>query len=55
MHDTLIRRQSLTNHYKINGHRTHCLSLTQVAPEHVSEILAMNTEGVKSENPELKK
>ena len=37
------------------GHHTHCLSFTQVAPGHVNEFLAMNTEGVKSENPELKK
>ena len=37
------------------GHHAHCLSLIQVASEHVNEILAMNTEGVKSENPELKK
>ena len=43
--------------YKITiyGHRAQCLSPTQVAPGHVSEILTMNTEGVKPENPELKK
>ena len=55
MHDTLTHRQSLTNYYKINDHRTHCLSLTQVAPGHVSEVLAINTERVKPENPNLKK
>ena len=38
-----------------SGHRAQCLSPTQVAPGHVSEILTMNTEGVKPENPELKK
>ena len=37
------------------GHHTHCLSLTQVTPGHVSEIVAMDMEGVKSENPELKR
>ena len=37
------------------GHHTHCLSLTQVTPGHVSEIVAMDMEGVKPENPELKK
>ena len=37
------------------GHHTHCLSLTQVTPGHVSEFLAVNTERVKSENPELKR
>ena len=37
------------------GHHAHCLSPTQVAPGHVSEILAMNMEGVKPENPDLKK
>ena len=43
--------------YKITnyGHRVQYLSPTQVAPGHVSEILTMNTEGVKPENPELKK
>ena len=42
----------ITNYY---GHRAQCLSPIQVAPGHVNEILTMNTEGVKSENPELKK
>ena len=37
------------------SHRAQCLSPTQVAPGHVSEILTMNTEGIKPENPELKK
>ena len=43
--------------YKITnyGHRAQCLSLTQVAPGHVSKILTMNTEGIKSENPKLEK
>ena len=43
--------------YKITnyGHRAQSLSPTQVAPEHVIEILTINTEGVKPENPELKK
>ena len=43
--------------YKITnyGHRAQCLSPTQVTPGHVSEILTMNTEGVKPGNPELKK
>ena len=43
--------------YKITnyGHHAQCLSPTQVAPGHVSEILTMNTEGVKPENPELRK
>ena len=36
-------------------HHIHRLSLTQVAPGHVSEILAMDTERVKPGNPELKK
>ncbi|CAD1474351.1 unnamed protein product, partial [Heterotrigona itama] len=35
-------------------HHAHCLSLTQVAPGHVSDVLVMNTERVKPENPELK-
>ena len=49
-------RQLLKNCYKLinYNHRAHCLSLTQVAPGHVSEILAINTERVKPENPELK-
>ena len=48
--------QSLRIFYKTTncGHRAQCLSPTQVAPGHVSEILTMNTEGVKPENPELK-
>ena len=43
--------------YKITkySHRAQCLSPTQVAPRHVSEILIINTGGVKPENPELKK
>ena len=45
-------RQSLIN-YWINGHRAHRLSFTQVASGHVNEILAMVTEGIKPENPEL--
>ena len=51
-------RQSLKNYYYqlMNyDHHAHRLSFTQVAPGHVSEILAMNMERVKSENPELKK
>ena len=58
VHDTLPHCQSLKFFYKITnyGHRAQCLSPTQVAPGHVSEILTtMNTEGVKPENPELKK
>ena len=57
VHDTLMHRQSLKNCYKLMNydHRTHRLSLTQVAPGHVSEILAIDTERIKSENPELKK
>ena len=52
-----MHRQSLRNCYKLinYSHRAHRLSLTQVAPEHVSEILAINTERIKSENPQLKK
>ena len=55
MHDTLIHRQSLKNLYKLMNyhHHIHCLSLIQVAPGHVNEILATNMEGIKSENPEL--
>ena len=45
--------EKLLQTYKLD-HHAHCLSLTQVAPEHVSEILATNMEGVKPENPELK-
>ncbi|CAD1476057.1 unnamed protein product, partial [Heterotrigona itama] len=43
--------------YKITsyGHHAQCLSPTQVAPGHVSEILTMNTERVKPENPEPKR
>ena len=37
------------------SHHAHRLSLTQVAPGHVSEILVMNMERIKSENPNLKK
>ena len=57
MHDTLTHRQSLKNYYKLinYNHHTHRLFLTQVAPGHVSEILAIDMEGVKPENPELKK
>ena len=51
VHDTLTHSQSLRNYYKINSHRARCLSLTQVAPGHVSDVLAMNTERVKPENP----
>ena len=36
------------------GHRAQCLSPTQVAPGHVSEILTMITEKIKPENLELK-
>ena len=46
--------EKLLETYKLDRH-THCLSLIQEAPGHVSEILAMNMEGVKPENPELKK
>ena len=57
VHDTLTHRQSLKYCYKLINycHRIHCVSLTQVTPGHVSEILAMNTERIKSENPELKR
>ena len=51
-------RQSLKNYYYAlmnYDHHTHRLSLTQVAPGHVNEILAMDMERVKPENPELKK
>ena len=56
MHGTLTYRQSLKNLYEfINyDHHAHRLSLTQVAPGHVSEILATSMERIKSENPELK-
>ena len=43
---------NLCHHY---SHHTHCLSLTQVTPGHVNEVLAMNVERVKPENPELKR
>ena len=46
--------EKLLETYKLDRH-THCLSLTQEAPGHVSEILAMNMEGVKPENPALKR
>ena len=56
MHDTLTRRQSLRNFCNIiNYHRAQCLSPTQVAPGHVNEILTVDTEKVKPENPELKR
>ena len=57
MHGTLTHRQSLKNLYELISydHHAHRLSLTQVAPGHVSEILAMNMERIKSENPNLKK
>ena len=58
VHDTLTHTVSRREiFYKIAnyGHRAQYLSSTQVAPGHVSEILTMNTEEVKSENPELKK
>ena len=51
-------RQSLKNYYYAlmnYDYHTHRLSLTQVAPGHVNEILAMDMERVKPENPELKK
>ena len=44
-----------TGNSRADCHRAQCLSPTQVAPGHVSEILTMNTEWVKPENPELKK
>ena len=57
VHDTLTHHRSLKNCYKLinYAHHAHRLSLTQVAPGHVSEILATNMEGIKSENPELKR
>ena len=56
VHDTLTHCQSLKNFYKLINydHHAHCLSLIQVAPGHVSEILTMGTERIKSENPKLK-
>ena len=57
MHGTLTNRQSLKNYYKLINydHYAHRLSLIQVAPGHVKEILAMDMERIKSENPKLKK
>ena len=50
----IVSRQEIF--YKITNysHRAQCLSPTQVAPGHVSEILTLNTGGVKPENPDLK-
>ena len=57
VHETLTHCQSLRIFHEITnyGHHAQCLSPTQVAPGHVSEILTMSTEGVKPENPKLKK
>lgn len=38
----------------MNYDRAHCLLYTQVTPGHVNELLAMNTEEIEPENPELK-
>ena len=50
VHDTLTHRQWLRNYY-----RAQCLSLIQVAPGHVNEVLTIGTERVKPENPDLKR
>ena len=55
VHDTLTHRQSLRNCYELKGHHAYRLSPAQVAPGHVSEILAIGMERVKSENPELRR
>ncbi|KOX75112.1 hypothetical protein WN51_13419 [Melipona quadrifasciata] len=53
--DLEIQGQSQFPSNRSFGHRAQCLSPTQVAPGHVSEILTMNTEGVKPENPDIYK
>ena len=55
VHDTLTHRQSLRNFCINYSHRAECLFPIQVTPGHVNEILTMDTERIKSENPDLKR
>ena len=56
VHDTLTHCQLLKNYYKLINydHYAHRLSLVHVAPGHVNKVLAIDTERIKPENPELK-